>query len=423
MSKNRLQLDYVASSFLPSFRFGNGCKHFVREISKHLIHSNNFLKSELKEIQISGLVNAYSETHFISRITESGHNVRSLFPGGNVFADSGGLQQARMGEKFTEETKRAIYLQQSTSADLAFAFDELPHENVNGSMVYRPDRVGECGTQAGKNLKEQIEYFDEINAVTMPIGIVQGMGLDDGLGTYTRNMMGQLNQHQLSSLECWAIGGVIWMNPVDTLQKTVQTYQIDGIPDKMRKHFHILGITGREKLIPQLIAAKNGLFPGIERLSFDSTTMTQSWLFGNIHTSLSDLKSPNPKRNLGKIRDQFVEEFYEKLWLWWSTNPENVFDSSEDLLRHSVFNSAYPTAAKQYKHLGIEESVKTIVQKMAFVQFNTFNFFEIVQNYLNGSIQLEDFMGNYKQLPLLQTLEQIHTIEQFDEFIDYATLS
>jgi len=417
MSNNRLHLDYCASSFLPSFRFGNGCKNFVDGIAKHLIYSNQFLQNQLNLVTISGLYNGFSEEHFIARIAPD--DLKELFPN-FLYSDSGGLQQARMNEKFSEETKRAIYFQQS-KANFSFAFDELPFENVNNSMVFRPERVSECGTQAGRNLKEQIEYFDEINAGTSPIGIVQG-GTDlDSLSTYTQNMLGQLDDHRISDLKCLALGGVIWLNPVDTLLKSVQTLWIDGVPDRMRKHFHILGITGREKLIPILILAKNknGLFKNVERLSFDSTTMTQSWLFGNIHPSLSDLKGANPKRNLGKFRDEFVETHYAKIFQWWQQNPQNIFTSPEDLLDHSVFNTDYPTAAKQYER-GVEHSIKTIVQKMAFVNFNTANFFGIVEGYMNGDIELHDFLQNDKRLPLWQALEQVRDFETFGEWVEVA---
>ena len=109
------------------------------------------------------------------------------------------------------------------------------------------------------------------------------------------------------------------------------------------------------------------------------------------------------------------------MYLWWKDNPQNIFNSAEDLLENSVFNSlGHSTAAKQYSNLGIENSIKTVAQKQVFVSYNTFKFFSIVESYMNGEIELHHFMGNYKQLPLLQALEKVTDVETFEEWLETA---
>lgn len=44
----------------------------------------------------------------------------------------------------------------------------------------------------------------------------------------------------------------------------------------------------------------------------------------------------------------------------------------------------------------------------------------ILENLLDGEIQLADFIGNFKQLRLLQALEQIKDLETYDEWNETA---
>jgi hypothetical protein len=41
-------------------------------------------------------------------------------------------------------------------------------------------------------------------------------------------------------------------------------------------------------------------------------------------------------------------------------------------------------------------------------------FLQILESYLDGEIQLSDFMENYKHLRLLQALEELNDISDFD---------
>jgi hypothetical protein len=62
----------------------------------------------------------------------------------------------------------------------------------------------------------------------------------------------------------------------------------------------------------------------------------------------------------------------------------------------------------------LEHGVKTITQKYVYVYYNTFKFLQILESYLEGEIQLADFMGSYQYLRLLQALEELNDISDFD---------
>lgn len=116
-----------------------------------------------------------------------------------------------------------------------------------------------------------------------------------------------------------------------------------------------------------------------------------------------------------KVRDAFVEDYYQQMWDFWKDIPENVFENVEDMIEHSCFNSkGLTTAAQQYKEWGPEHGIKTITQKYVYVYYNTFKFMEILEAYLEDRLKIDAFMGNYKQLSLLQALEQIDNVDDFD---------
>lgn len=429
MKEDSIIIDYVCSGFAASFRLGTPFKDFEEGIVKHLVPASQYLKDKMTgHVKISGLFNAFTEESFATRIAETGYSIKQTFPD-SMYADSGGLQVLTQGKQIDTKMKHKIYGIQAKYADYAMSFDEMPFRMVDGQKIYQPETVSSCGTKAGENLKDQIKYFDTIGADTKIIPIVQGLGLVD-MSTYTLNMVDQLNEHELDKLECLAVGGI--QSEFELLERSVNIYKIEGIPDKVKTHFHVLGVTGFRKLLPVLIGIRNGLMPGIHRFSFDSTTLSKSYLLGNIQPSLNDIRSGKKKRSLGKIRDAFVEDYYQQMFDFWKDNPDNIFDDVEDLIQHSSFHGQYndpnkpdlpledicTTAARQYKSekLGVNDAIKTIVQKYVYVYYNTFKFMEILEGYLQGTLELSDFMGTYKHLGLLQALENVSNHDEFDEW-------
>jgi hypothetical protein len=329
MKKNKLILDYVASGFATSFRLGTPYKDFEEGISKNLIEASQYLKDKLNNhVAISGLFNAFTEEMMANRVDETGHNFKKLFPDG-IYADSGGLQVLTQGKSIDPSMKQKIYSIQAKYAHYAMSFDEMPFKMVNGQKIYLPDKVSEFGTRAGENLKDQVEFFESVGATTKIFPIIHGVGLQD-MNTYASNMLNVLDKKQLLKLECMAVGGI--QSEFELLERATNIYKLDNIPKKLKKHFHVLGVTGFRKLMPILIGARNGMLPDIEKLSFDATTITKSYLLGSIQPSLLDIKRGLSKRSLGRVRDSFVDDYYQQMWDFWKDMPNNIFDNVEDII-------------------------------------------------------------------------------------------
>lgn len=437
---SNLIIDYVASGFAASFRLASPYEDYEKEIAKHLVHSSQFLKDSLSgHVTISGLFNAYTEDTFAKRVQDSGTDFNKTFPDG-MYADSGGLQVVTQGKTITTEQRKKIYKVQAEYADYAMSFDEIPAKMVHtkdsndkivkSERVYLKDIVGESGTKAGKNLKEQIQYFDSIDAKCKIVPIVQGIGLED-MSEYTLNMLDELDRNEIKHLECLAVGGLA--NEYELLERALNIYNIKGIPKGLKSHFHCLGVTGFRRLMPILIGAKNGLLPGLKKISFDSTTFTKSYLLGSVQMSLEDFKKGNKiPKSLGRVRNDFVDSYYQELFDWWKKNPDNIFEDAEDMIQHSSFhgqfndknkvdlpkNKRFTTGKQQYSELGLEHGVKTIVQKHAFVYYNTYKFMVILEAYLSNEIDLDIFLDGYKQLGLLKWLEKITDKSDLPEFFE-----
>ncbi|MBF0289760.1 MAG: hypothetical protein HQM14_18255 [SAR324 cluster bacterium] len=300
---------------------------------------------------------------------------------------------------------------------MAFSFDMIPYKKIDGSMVYLGDQVSETfGKMAGRNLKEQINFFEKIDSQTKIFPILHGP-TKNGLESYTYNMLSQLNEAEISKLGCLAAGGLIWTQNFQILERAVNCYQLE-FPDKIKQHFHALGICGFRKLMPILIGVRNGLLPGCQNFSFDSTKLVKSYVYGYVLPTLEEMKVGKGERTLGKVRNSEVEEYYIQMWEFWKEMPENPFSGPEDLLEHSVFNSKGLNDTEIFHQLGLEAGIKSVTQIIFYAYYNTFKFLHVIESYLRGEVELSDFMGRYPKLHLLEELETINDVDVFRDWME-----
>ena len=282
--------------------------------------------------------------------------------------------------------------------------------------MYQGDKIaGDMGKTAGRNLSEQIKFFNKCGTDSKIIPIVQGQG--DGEKNYALNMLSELTKKQLDQLEHISLGGIIWEHSFSILEKAVNVYQMDGVPQSMLKNLHLLGVTGFRKSLPTIVGFRNGLFPHLKRLSFDSTKLMRSYAFGFVQPSIHDAIARKPYTILGKVRTAEVEDYYEELWNFWKDMPENVFENVEDMIEHSCYNSrGLNTETKIYNVLGLEAGIKSVAQTIYYVHYNTFKFLQILDMFFCGKIKLSEFMGNYKDVHLLESLEKIKCVYDFHQW-------
>jgi len=417
-----LIVDYVLSGFGASFRLGSPNEAYAKGVAEELFSSTKFLESETRgdNIEMSALFNAYTEDRMAEQLNGFNLNLRDLYTGG-MYVDSGGLQVLTQGKTIDEEMRKKIYKTQASYGDFAMSFDVIPSEFVNGEKIYFPERVADAGTQAGKNLIEQIKAFKEYNTSCKIMPIIQGLGESD-MDLYANNMFSQLSKDELDYITSVAFGG--GTSGFEFLNRMMNAHHSKILSQKMN-HVHLLGITGFSRLLPPIIAAMNGILPDVNRISFDSTTISKTYVLGMVWPEVEDVISGNVKAgastSLGKIRNDTVEAHYEKMWNWWKKNPNNIFDSVEDLLEHSVYNSkGFTTGYQQTENLSLEDGIKTIAQKHVFVYYNTYNFINILKGYIKGEVPLSNLLGkNQKGIFLFEQLESITDVNDYNDwFID-----
>ena len=103
-----------------------------------------------------------------------------------IFADSGGLQLARMKSGITKEVKDKIYHHQAKYCDVAMIFDEIPIEfdmSMTGGNSMKADITGrrfvredleKTAIATRDNVKRQIEVFKKENSRAKIMLISQG---------------------------------------------------------------------------------------------------------------------------------------------------------------------------------------------------------------------------------------------------------
>lgn len=419
IKNKKLVIDYVLSGFGASFRLGSPHEEYAKGIAHELFKSTKYLESKTrdKHIEMSALFNAFTEDRMADQSDGFGLNLRDLYTGG-MYVDSGGLQVMTQKKEIDFDMRQKIYETQAKYGNFAMSFDVIPSEFVNGEKIYFPERVADAGTQAGKNLIEQIKSFKEMETICKIMPIIQGLGAKD-MDLYSNNMFSQLSDNELEYITSVAFGG--GTSGFEFLNRMMNAHNSKILSQKMN-HVHLLGITGFQRLLPPIIAANNGILPDVNRISFDSTTLSKTYVLGLVWPEVEDVISgkvrAGSKLSLGKVRNQTVEDHYEKMWNFWKDNPNNIFDNVEDLIEHSVYNKdGYTTGFQQHTNLSVEDGIKTIVQKHVFVYYNTWNFINALKGYLNGEVPIPHLLGgNQKGVFLFDQLEKITNSDDYNEW-------
>ena len=191
----RLKLQYVASGFCVSFRLNVAGHELAEGIAQNITNTSKYIKDKLhsQTVEMCGLFNAYTEAQYPDKV----NCFQDIFCG-PMFADSGGLQCMQQSGKVSDEAKQQIYGIQAKYSKIAMSFDELPFKMRAGERVYQGDKIaGDMGKTAGRNLSEQIKFFNKCGTDSKIIPIVQGQG--DGEKNYALNMLSELTKKQLSS--------------------------------------------------------------------------------------------------------------------------------------------------------------------------------------------------------------------------------
>jgi hypothetical protein len=397
----------------------------------------DYIESKLPgNVDIHGLYNAYTEENMARRAADDSINepFTKIFPNG-LHADSGGLQMVTLGKgTITASDRLKIYKTQATYSHYAMSFDEIPSLIQDDVRYYLPHIVMEKGIQSGANLKEQYDYFETIDTNCKIIPIAQGWGIDD-TNTFAKGLFGQLTKEQYDKVDVVATGfptTAIYA----TAKRVYDMFKATEIPVKAKKHVHLLGVTGFKRLIPALIMIKNGFTPQLEILSFDSVTITMSYVMGNQVPTVENFLTGQTKIKLGKKRNSTVEKYWQDIYDFWKDDPNFIFDDLDDLIDHSYYNKkGLNSGFQQYEHyLQADENgnftdenkiiadlhfTKVLKQEQYYILYQVHNYVQILESFLEDKIKLEHIFDG-KNLEIFSALEKVKTDEEFTDWFSYV---
>jgi hypothetical protein len=397
----------------------------------------DFIENKLPgNVELHGLYNAYTEEIMARRA--SGPSIdepfRKIFPNG-IHADSGGLQMVTLGKgTITAEDRLKIYETQANYSHYAMSFDEIPSLIKDDVRYYLPHTVEQKGIESGNNLREQYDFFETMDTDCKIIPIAQGWGIDD-TNTFAKGLFGQLTKKQYDAVDVVATGFPI-TSTYATAKRVYDMFQSTEIPYKAKKHVHLLGVTGFKRLIPALELIKSGFTPQLELLSFDSVTLSMSYVMGNQTPSVENFLQGKTKIKLGKRRNATIEKYWQEIYDFWKDDPNFIFDDLDDMLEHSYFNSkGMNSGYQQYEHyLQADEEgnytqenkkiadlhfAKVLKQEQYYILYQIHNYVQILEAFLEDKIKLEHIFEG-KDLEIFSALEKVKTDSEFEDWFDYV---
>jgi len=198
-----------------------------------------------------------------------------------IHADSGGLQIITRGLQNTPEVRDKVYINQGTYADIGMAFDEIPVRATKDGKSSKIDtkrryfdreNFDTYATQAGKNVRTQIEKFVELKSNCRPFVIMHGASHQ------TYQQWAETILREVSEPLHDRIGGVAMGSAalgMGQLEDVKRAFYVTLMPFSKPFHLHVLGVGALRRMLPYLLFSQTGLYDGID-ISYDSTTHSMS---------------------------------------------------------------------------------------------------------------------------------------------------
>jgi len=411
------KLEFVFSAFPHYMKMCRQQGEVYKRTAQSVQTTIEFMRTKLKDnVTVSALFNAYTEEDCARNATTRFTGMRSII-GGNLYADSGGLQMVTLGHTITEAQRKKIYETQMNYASHAMSFDEIPGIVIDKKRYYIPERVYECGQISGENLKEQFNFFKDNKSDTKIVPIVQGWGIDDSK-KFIDGMMENVSDiwDEFDMVATGFQSTTIW----GTAQRAMDLYSDTRIRKQFLNQYHMLGMSGYKRIMPIIMMLKSGLIKDMKTLSFDSSSISMTYVMGNVVKSTADLIS-NKKFDFGTIRNPAIEDYYKELYEFWKDAPNFVFTDWEDLLENSQWNKDGVKSAKAKHDLtgNIEDAIKYLTQEQYYIFYNVYKYAMVLEDFLEGDIGIESIFKG-KDFELFSKLEKITSIQDFYEWQDYV---
>jgi hypothetical protein len=416
---NGIELQYIAGSLIPFFKLKHKNKDIQKENFDDYVNMLNYMKMHLKGYFTLGtLYNAFQEKND-GILLESN-------PLGNeiILSDSGGLQQARRGEKFSEETKKDIYINQAQYSDIAMNFDEMPFKtieansetgvNLMASRCYIREMIKESATMSADEVRKQIEVFDSIEARAKITPIIHGFRphgnyykdqKDNTYIEYAKEMIKHIDnsKHHVGGLSFGSntVSADNRVSVLKLLKFIPSTIWSKEIPDEYLEHIHLLGVASPQRLMIILSMVRANLIdPRVKRISFDSTALTKAYTVGKIHKNRYEFENKTPMRPELTLKDYHdpsaknVRHYYQQVFKYFEKYETLMFDSWEDLAEHSYNNGDKRKMQEQIEAkggVGSEWHKKSLQGIRICTLYATWCYLEAMEDYVDGRRTTYDF--------------------------------
>lgn len=349
--------------------------------------------------KISLLYNAYTE----KRPGEwMGEHYRSLVH--SIHADSGGLQMITLGRTITNELKEEVYDSQARNSDIAMCFDVIPVRTLDAGRSDRLDLnnrrfdrtdLERCARETGRNLRRQIDFFDEKGSKSRPMLITQGNDYDSYM-KWTEYVVAELDEYHVSRIGGIAMGAAALGK--GSLEDFKRAFYFTELPINLQsKHLHLLGVGSVYRMIPQFIFMQNGLYQNVE-MSYDSTTHTSGVTQGRYYKD--------------DLALNFTRAFDDKYRIVWEDIKRNFpfYDYSLE-----TFYEALNISSRTYqeKHGNIDPSLQTYG---VFVSSAIKNFLAHVEKLQNSRDEIMN-MSRGIDATAFNALYSVHNKQDFDHWL------
>lgn len=415
-----ITLEYVASAWM-NFNFLNSKDpELLKWASENYTANLKYMMSKLENniFEFSGLYNAFYEPEQYERILECGISDPSCGHK-HVYADSGGLQMMKQNLNITEEIKKNIMQNQAKYSDFAFIFDEIPSYNVDDTRVFVNEWVKPYGERTGQNLNTLLKVIKDNNSHTKAIPIVQGRGREQ-ITEFTNAMLSQISKNDLKYIEAFAMGNAHG-NGFGLLQSTSTFLSMKNIDNKFKKHIHLLGVTGFDRMIPILQLVKNGLFEHTEKISFDSSYHAKTYAFGNLQKSVEWCINGMQDDKLGLKRNKMTEDFFKELDDFWKNSPTYNIDEFDDYFKYSSWDKdKINTPNRQLAERDVEAYKKNVNIIQNYIFLNMYKYFEVLNKFMTDELTMEQILHSKKTLKIFQPLQNVYSLDELYDWENYA---
>ena len=325
----------------------------------------------------------------------------------HIHADSGGLQMITLGKTITTELKEEVYASQAKNSTIAMCFDVIPVRTLDSGRSERLDLsnrrfdrtdLERCARETGRNLRRQIDFFQENGSDARPMLIAQGNDYDSYM-KWVEYIVDELTPDHVRKIGGIAMGAAALGK--GSLEDIKRAFYYAHLPIELEsRHLHLLGVGSVYRLLPQIIMMQNGVYQDVQ-MSYDSTTHTSAVTQGRYYMNdttftftrafddsyrivLEDIKRNYPFYELN------VDQFYECL---------------------NVSSRTY-----EAKHGSINNSLQTYV---AYVSSCIKNFIEQVDRISQSRDNVMKFAKGLDR-NAFDALYSVHTPEDFAHWLRHV---